>query len=641
MVVQRNSDNQAPLHIAGTFTIPVDRIEVRLTPVLQKHGRPTNWLLLQADPKNGVFEGTIQAEGGWYTLDVRGMREGRMVSLAQVERVGVGEVFLVAGQSNAMGVPNLGSKSASERVVSFDAINWHYNKNDVLEAKDNPFPVPKFTQLRDRCYIYPMGEAAWAWSELGDMIADRFGVPVAFFNASCPSTVAENWSATANGIPAVNIFNSKPWPYLQPYTNLRNTLQYFHSQFGIRALLWFHGESDAIPLRTSTENYRRFVQDLINATRRDYAPHLTWVVAKGSVGHATSTPISAIINAQNQLIQTPGNNVWPGPDSDGIQVPRPSHGHFENVRNGLQGISLFAASWNQALTDDFFKKSPVNQPWWFLRTGLIPAQIPAGTELPVPFSKAGFENASPDYIIQLLDGQGQFISELGRGKTSPVRLRIPDTLSPGTYRFRVVSSKPVLPGVPSAAFRVVAPSESARTLLDAQAETVGYMNEIHWLTAQEPAGGRFVVERQDSLGQYQPLGAVQTRSDGGLHHLYSITDRQPLPGANRYRVRHELPNGKVYYSAVVITSPIGDIDEPFLFPNPTDGHNLLLRLPESGNWQIAVLDLNGRVRWQQSLLAVANRLIPIPLPPNLTDGMYMMQIQNTNHHVTKKLIIHR
>lgn len=640
MVVQRNNNNKAQLTIAGTYSVPVDRIEVRLRSVSKKNPYQSDWMLLQANPQHGVFQGAITADGGWYILDVRGLREGRMVSMAQVDRVGVGEIFLISGQSNAMGVPNLGAKSASERVVSFDANNTFYNKNDVLEAPDGPFPVPVFTQLLDRSSVFPGGSTSWSWGELGDLIADRFDVPVAFFNASWPATVAENWSATAKGNSTMNIYVSKIWPYLQPYSNLRNSLLYLHSQFGIRTIIWHHGESDSNTLRTSTDEYRRLVQDLIDGSRRDFAKGLTWMISRNSVGHIFPDPVLSIVNAQNQLIQAPGNNVWPGPDTDGVQKPRPSHGHFENVKNGTQGLTQFARAWNEALTDDFFKKSQVILPAGFIRTGLIPAEVPAGAELVVPFTQTGLDN-NADFAVHLVDSKGYFIQELGRSKSSPIRLRLPASLDAGTYRLRVVAAKPVLPGVPSTPFRIVASGKPFRTMLDAQVETVGVMTEISWLTAQEPLNGYFVVERLDSQGQYQPLGQVQTRADGALHHLYTFVDKEPLEGANKYRVRHELPSGTVQYSAEMISSPMGDVSEPFLFPNPTNGENLSIRFPESGSWEITLLDLTGKIRWQQSVLAIANRVVPLSLPTDLMDGAYLMQLHNETHRTTRKLIIHR
>lgn len=56
-------------------------------------------------------------------LEVRGIRDGKTVSSAIISAVGIGEVFVIAGQSNAMGLPKLGAKGASDRVVAFNAWN--------------------------------------------------------------------------------------------------------------------------------------------------------------------------------------------------------------------------------------------------------------------------------------------------------------------------------------------------------------------------------------------------------------------------------------------------------------------------------------------------------------------------------------
>ena len=52
--------------------------------------------------KGGRFEASVEvAAGGWYRLDVRAASAGKAVAQATVERVGVGEVFVIAGQSNS------------------------------------------------------------------------------------------------------------------------------------------------------------------------------------------------------------------------------------------------------------------------------------------------------------------------------------------------------------------------------------------------------------------------------------------------------------------------------------------------------------------------------------------------------------
>lgn len=447
MVVQRNAQNQAPLYVAGTFSLPVDRVEARLvrlpfTSTAVTTEPPTDWTTVADRPRHGQFRGVLTAPAGFFRLELRGVRAGQTVSTASVSSVGVGEVFLVAGQSNAMGVPGLGARAASERVVSFDAWNRFWNKNDVLESEDNPFPHPTFTPLSATSLVFPTGETAWCWGELGDHLADRYQVPVAFFNVAIPATVAENWSVTAQGQTAVNIFNSKPWPFRQPYSNLRNTLRYYHNLFGIRAVLWHHGESDAWPLQTPPADYQRHVQTLIDSSRADFGRNLTWVVAQCSITPKGPVPSAAILGAQRQLARLSGNNVWPGPYTDTIQSPRPEHGHFENIAGGIQGLSRSADAWNQNLTDDFFAQSQPHQPRQFIQTGLMPAEIPVGTEIGVPVETIGFTGPTP-VAVQLLTERGGYVTDVGGGwSNAPLRVTFPDSLAGGTYRLRVTATAP-------------------------------------------------------------------------------------------------------------------------------------------------------------------------------------------------------
>lgn len=648
MVVQRDRQNQAPLYIAGVFSRPVDRVEarlVRLTSVSNQSAdnRTTDWTIVQDQPQNGQFRGVMTAPAGFFRLEVRGVRDNQTVSETSVAQVGVGEVFLVAGQSNAMGLPQLGAKGATDRVVSFNAWNRFWNKNDVLESSDNPFPHPTFSPLAATNLIFPTGETAWCWGELGDHVANRFNVPVAFFNVAIPATVAENWSLTANDKPAVNIFNSKPWPFLQPYANLRNALQYYHNQFGIRAVLWHHGESDAVPLRTPQADYRRYVQDLIDHSRADFGRNLTWVVAKCSISPKGPVSSAAVVGAQVQLAQTPGNNVWLGPNTDSIQSPRPEHGHFENIAGGIQGISTYADAWNRNLTDAFFAQSQPHQPRQFIQTGLVPSEIPVGTEIGVPVETIGFSAPTP-VVVQLLNERGWYVSDVGKGwSNAPLRVKLPDTLSMGVYRLRVVATAPVLAGVPSLPFRATAAGRDLRPFIDVQTERIDSTVRVYWLSAQEPPNSRFSVERRDETGTFRSVGSLVTAADGQLSHLYAFTDPVARSTDNNvYRIRLESPNGRVQFSNdIVLALPEEPGRVPVLYPNPNDGRTLTLRLPRSGVWTCQIHDLVGRLVWQQTVSATADQPLTTPLPPTLTDGLYTLHLLRDGYHHAQQLLIRK
>ena len=643
MVVQRNQANNAPLYIAGTFSIPIDRIEARLVPTSIVNRLSVDWTLLQDKPQNGLYQGRITVPAGSFRLEVRGIRDQKTVSSAVVSSVGVGEVFLIAGQSNAMGLPDLGAKGASERVVSYSAWNRFWNKDNALESSDSPFPVPTFTTLEANSLVYPTGQTAWCWGELGDHIADRYSVPVAFFNVAIPATVADNWSATADGTPAKNIFNSTIWPFLQPYSNLRNALQYYHSQFGIRAVLWHHGESDAVPLQTPTETYRKDIQHLIDRSRVDFGRNMTWVVARCSISPAGPTPSSAIINAQTFLATTPDNNVWLGPYTDTIQSPRQQHGHFENIPNGIQGISRFASAWNENLNDKFFSESQPTQPQQFIQTGLIPSSISAGTTISVPYEAAGFAT-KPNVVVQLLNAQGLFVAEVGRDKGNrSVPVYLPDTLSRGLYRMRVVATSPVLAGTPTLPFQVTPVGRPINPFIEVQVEQIDSTTHIHWLTAQEPAGGRFFIERQDGLNKYQTIGTANVLNDGQFSHLYSFIDPgKPSSGKNPYRIRLEQPDGQIIFSTdIVLAIPGEQLPPPTVYPNPNDGTQLTMNLPKGGQWNLTLINLGGQIVWQQRISTLANQPTTIPLSADLPIGLYSLHMQSADYCYTKQLLIQR
>jgi predicted esterase len=99
-VVQRNAKNVGTVRVLGKLgeaARGADAIECRLT----AGGRAGEWRKLDAKIA-GRFEAAVEvAAGGWYRLDVRATVKGKALGEATVERVGVGEVFVVAGQSNS------------------------------------------------------------------------------------------------------------------------------------------------------------------------------------------------------------------------------------------------------------------------------------------------------------------------------------------------------------------------------------------------------------------------------------------------------------------------------------------------------------------------------------------------------------
>lgn len=156
-VVQRNAKNVGTVRVRGKLAEAAkaaDGLEYRIGS--QSH--PGEWRKLDAALKGGGFDATVEVPaGGWYTLGVRATVQGKTVAEARVERVGVGEVFVVAGQSNAANHGSENQATKTKRVSAFDGTDW--------QLADDPQPGASGT---GGSFLPPFGDA----------IAEKFGVPV-------------------------------------------------------------------------------------------------------------------------------------------------------------------------------------------------------------------------------------------------------------------------------------------------------------------------------------------------------------------------------------------------------------------------------------------------------------------------------
>ena len=354
-VFQRTTNNDAILHVNGYFTQTVSRIEARVQ-ARNGQGTSSDWVTIQANPKGGTFSGNLTVRGGWYNLEVRGMNGDQPVGSTTVERVGVGEVFIIAGQSNAQGV-QIDVPGASDDRVS--TINY---------ADDNQSPntppadvLTRFTHLDKGGRIAPSGLGSWCWGKLGDLLAQRLNVPILFFNVGYEGAAIRNWRQSFEVGRTESIYLRGAF-YVdgQPYGNLRNAMQFFTHMLGVRAVLWHHGEAEFFA-QTPLGSYANDLQAVINRSRQDSGKNIAWVVARASYSGDGRGSRSEIIAAQNQVI-TSVPNVFAGPSTDGIQVPRKQPSRlaavFDDVHFNADGLDEVAHGWNSSLTDAFFAMAP-------------------------------------------------------------------------------------------------------------------------------------------------------------------------------------------------------------------------------------------------------------------------------------------
>ncbi|WP_435357185.1 T9SS type A sorting domain-containing protein [Emticicia sp. SJ17W-69] len=351
MVFQRNNENFGFINIMGNYTQSLDKIEAKLTPIAAGQGVATDWLLVQANPKAGYFAGKIQGQGGWYKMEIRGVKNDVVLKIITIEKVGIGEVFIALGQSNAQGISDSGAKGAEDDRVN--TVNF-FNENGTVPENLN------FVQLSQNVDIAPHGTGPWCYGELGDRLVKRLNVPVMFFNAGFLGVSVINWRESAEGLPTFNfvldVGGRFQYNFGIPYSNLKNTLNYYGSLLGVRSLLWNQGETDNSPNRLSADVYADNLQKVIDISRKDFDNDLTWMVTRTSLTYLTpSNP--EIIGGQNKVINQAGNNVFAGPLTDNLQIPRPDNVHFKNVPPDNMGLSILAENWDKFLDNNFFQNS--------------------------------------------------------------------------------------------------------------------------------------------------------------------------------------------------------------------------------------------------------------------------------------------
>jgi hypothetical protein len=148
-VYQRENNGAATVTVSGSFSVPMDKIEVRALPVTADQGKEISWTTLQDKPSGGVFSGTLRITGGWYKLEVRGSKNGAAVgNPATVAHTGVGEVLIISGQSNAQGMIDHGYSNALPPGASDDRVNYLADNNEDNNSTYD-LPLPTFKQLNN------------------------------------------------------------------------------------------------------------------------------------------------------------------------------------------------------------------------------------------------------------------------------------------------------------------------------------------------------------------------------------------------------------------------------------------------------------------------------------------------------------
>lgn len=330
-VTQRSSVDGGKLRISGTFLSEGEEptsIETRI-----HQGETIEWNRLAATIEAGAFSGQVEARsGGWYRVDVRVLTGAKVLAESSVEHVGIGEVFVIAGQSNSANYGEGKQKTKTGRVATFDGERW--------QLSNDPQPGAG-------------GSGGSFMPPFGDEISKRFDVPVGFVACGIGATSVREWLPKGTKFPNPPTIESRvralpggEWESKgEAFEMFRDRLKQL-GPGGFRAVLWHQGESDANQkdtTRTLPGNlYRDYLEKVIVDSRREIGWDAPWFVALASY-HRPGDEGSPDIRAAQQSLWKDGVALE-GPDSDAIK------GQFrQNDGQGVHfsgpGLREHAARW--------------------------------------------------------------------------------------------------------------------------------------------------------------------------------------------------------------------------------------------------------------------------------------------------------
>ena len=303
-IVQRDDNNKGVFPVSGSTEYAVDEIEGRY--ITLETGFESEWVSV-AVPLSSNFYGTIEVPTGWHRLELRFMNDGAQVALQSINPVGVGEVFIVAGQSNSANSGDAPLTPTDSRVSTWGPSGWRFGYDPQPAATDNrgsPWPVA------------------------GDLLASRYAVPIGFLSVGYGGTQVDRWVPSQNDL----------------FPRITDALDAVEPN-GARAILWHQGESNAGG--TAAEDYARMLGEVVLGSREYAGFEIPWIVARVSfIPNGDSVKMGWIIEGQNSVIDD-DPLTFPGPYTDDLNG---TQWRYDTIHFNEAGLREHASRWDTRIS---------------------------------------------------------------------------------------------------------------------------------------------------------------------------------------------------------------------------------------------------------------------------------------------------
>ena len=220
-----------------------------------------------------------------------------MVAETAVDHVGVGEVFVIAGQSNSANSGEQPQRTTSHLVSSFGGDDWR--------PADDPQPG-----------VNDGSNGGSPWPAFGDALAAKYKVPVGIASTGRGGTSVHDWR------PDGDLFKwmTKRMEALGPH--------------GFRAVLWHQGEAD---YATPANDYAGGMTEIIRASQKAAGWDVPWFVAQVLVPESRCGGVGVHARRAEEAVGDEGRQGGAGHRRPGRRQPRPGRQGDSLQRQGAPG----------------------------------------------------------------------------------------------------------------------------------------------------------------------------------------------------------------------------------------------------------------------------------------------------------------
>ncbi len=275
-IAQRDTaTNKGTIHIEGTYTGNPTAIEARFN-----NG---NWKVIDSSPNGGVFSADLTDQNiGQGTLEVR-FADNHSIN-DNVQNVGIGDVYAIAGQSNAEGrginAQQLDNSLSIKATVYREDNQWRLANDPVDTGTTSGSP----------------------WPLLANQIIKNTNIPVAFISAATGGSSITQWQ--------------KGGSY---YNNLIQQInEATHGTNKIRAVLFFQGERDMSTTGTGCHGDYNCYKNNLSQLAKDLMHDIHAKIVVGQTNfqpnNSTRESVDNIRKAQKDLWDL-DENVLSGPST--------------------------------------------------------------------------------------------------------------------------------------------------------------------------------------------------------------------------------------------------------------------------------------------------------------------------------------